>query len=288
VAARYHRTEHLGTDPLSVVREFSSPRDREVAGLFAALLAYGNVRQINASLRRLFNAMGRQPDAFVRGFDPRRDSPRLHGFKHRFTDSQDIACLCWVLKAAMGNGTLEDVFLGGFDADAADIAGSAARFVDTLLAQQTEPHFCREEMLAKTSFKHLLPHPGRGSACKRIYLFLRWMVRPDDGIDLGLWRRVPPCKLIVPVDSHILRIGRNVGILRRKSNSLAAAREITGVLRTACPDDPVRFDFPLCHLGILQECPTVSNLDACRQCELHDICEQRTRLEKSRSRQRHS
>lgn len=279
---RYHRPEYLGSDPLALVHEFSRPDDREMAALFAALLAYGNVKQIQRSLRTLFSGMGGHPGRFVRDFRPAEASARLHGFKHRFTDSEDVLCLCWLLHQAVERaGSLETAFLLGDDLSEPDLTGTASRFVDYLAGMEFAPHFDRERMLARSSFKHLLPRADRGSACKRIHLFLRWVIRPDDGIDLGLWRSVSPARLLMPVDTHVLRIGKHLGLLAAGSGSLRAAREITEALRGADPDDPVRFDFALCRIGILKACPTLSNLTACRACEMHDVCRKRKSLERA-------
>lgn len=288
LAARYHRAALLGTDPLAVVRGFADPDDRGFAALFAALLAYGNVKQINASLRDLFGRMGHEPASFIRGWNDAAGFARLTadgGFRHRFTDAEDIACLCQLLHhATRGGRTLEDVFVAGYDPAEPDLVGAASRFVDALFAQPFTPHFDRTRMLAKSSFKHLLPVAARGSAAKRIHLFLRWVIRPDDGIDLGLWRRIPPEKLLIPVDTHIFRVGRNLGLIRRKTASLEAAREMTAALRAARPQDPVCYDFALCRLGILGDCPPVSELTRCRGCDLHDVCVRRRRLDRLASR----
>lgn len=137
-------------------------------------------------------------------------------------------------------------------------------------------------MLAKSSFKHLLPRADKGSACKRIHLYLRWMVRPGtEGVDFGLWRRVDPSKLLIPVDTHILRIAKNLGFLpARTQTTLRAARKVTEALKKANLADPVRYDFALCRLGILKKCPPASRLEQCRECDLHAICRRRQSLER--------
>ncbi len=283
----YHRPEYLGSDPLTVVHRFHSPADREIAALWSALLAYGNVKQILRSLDALFVGMGKTPAAFVREFNFDRDSVRLAQFKHRFTDSQDVLCLSWLLHQAMQqNGdSLENVFLRGYRAEEPDLVSAASRFLDYLCSMHFEPYFSREEMMGKTSFKHLLPRADRGSACKRIHLWLRWMVRPADGIDLGLWTGIPAEKLLMPVDTHVLRIGQHLGLISSSAGDLRAAREITERLRGADPRDPVRYDFALCRLGILQKCPSASNLTQCQTCELHDPCRRRAKLQRQALRQ---
>lgn len=281
---RYHRAEYLGSDPLVMVRSFDARGDREIAAVFAALLAYGNVKQINASLARLFSAMGGQPGRFVRDLDMTRARAALAGFKHRFADENDVLCLCWLLHQAMARQSLEAGFVDGVREGETDLANAAGRFVDYLQAFEFEPYFDREQMLSRSSFKHLLSRADRGSACKRIHLFLRWMVRPDDGIDLGLWPGISPGLLLAPVDTHILRLSTNLGFTKRKTASLEFARDVTAKLRLVDPDDPVRFDFSLCRLGILKLCPTKADLQWCGRCELYGACEKRRRLERNAAR----
>ena len=277
---RYHHPRFLGTDPLVMVHGFPDARDKEIAALFAALLAYGNVKQINASLQRLFAAMDGRPGMFVREFDYATAAKKLAGFKHRFNDEQDILCLCWLLSQIMQKQSLEDAFRQGCDSGESDLIGALSAFGALLRTQDFAPWFSRKKMLAKSSFRHLLADPGGGSACKRWHLWLRWMVRPADGVDLGLWSTIPASKLLMPVDTHILRICQNLGMIKKAGASLASSREITARLRTADATDPVRYDFALCRLGILQACPTVSNLEACNTCELHPVCAKRKLLER--------
>lgn len=249
----FHQSEYLGSDPLVMVHGFDDPADREIAALFAALLAYGNVKQINTSLERLFQAMDGRPGRFVRQFSMDQAQHQLAGFKHRFADENDILCLCWLLHQLLKEQSLEEGFARGVREDEPDLALAAGRFVDLLQSYAFAPHFDRPTMLARSSFKHLVPRADKGSACKRIHLFLRWMIRPADGIDLGLWPSIPTAKLLVPVDTHLLKIGQNLGFTKRATASLEASRDITRALRRYCADDPVRFDFSLCRLGILRQ-----------------------------------
>jgi len=278
VFARYHSPDYLGSDPLVMVREFSDRDDRQIAALFAALLAYGNVKQINVSLGRLFAAMGGRPGLFIREFQFDEAAEALAGFKHRFADERDILCLCCLLHQAVTARSLQDGFLLGVRENEPDLALAAGRFVDYLQGFDFAPYFSRSEMLARSSFKHLLPRADKGSACKRIHLFLRWMVRPDDGVDLGLWPQVSAARLLVPVDTHILRLSQNLGLSRRAVASLEFARDVTAVLREIDPEDAARFDFSLCRLGILKLCPSSSNLQTCGACELRSVCLKRKRL----------
>lgn len=272
VYRRYHRTEYLGSDPLAVVHQLRTAEDREIGALYAALLAYGNVKQINASLRKLFEAMDGQPAAFVHDFSYRSARERLGPFKHRFTDAEDVLCLAHLIHQRTRSRPLQRWFADCVQSCDEDFAPAAGRFIGLLLSGDFGRHFDERRMLAKASFKHFVPRPERGSACKRLYLFLRWMIRERDGIDLGLWESIEPDKLLIPVDTHILRISNKLGFTSKQTASLAAAREITSVLRRVDPADPVRFDFSLCRLGILKQCPSTSSLDTCRECALEPIC----------------
>lgn len=251
VYQHYHRPEYLGSDPLVIVRRFESNADREIAALFSALLAYGNVKQINRDLVSLFRSMDWTPAAFLRDFRFAEASRRLDGFKHRFTDRTDVLCLCWLLHQLLRHSNLETAFVQGWREGETDLVAAASRFCDTLYSMDFGPYLDRSQMLSRTSFKHFLPRADRGSACKRIHLFLRWVVRQNDGIDLGIWKTIAPSRLLIPVDTHILRIAQQLGICSRRSASAAAAREITDHLRHFCPEDPVRYDFSLCRTGIL-------------------------------------
>lgn len=279
VYERYHRPEYLVSDPLVMVRSFPDPADREIAALFAALLAYGNVKQINVSLQRLFDGMQTPPRRFIENFDMNKARQTLGGFKHRFADADDILCLSWLLHQAVNTRPLEEGFRNGIYNDDTDLAFAAGRFVDYLQSFDFAPYFDKNTMLAKSSFKHLLPRADRGSACKRIHLFLRWVVRDDDGIDLGLWPGVSSALLLVPIDTHVMRLSRNLGFTSRQSASLAFSRDVTRRLRKVDRNDPVRFDFALCRLGILKACPTRSDIKACRSCELHSVCHHRRIIE---------
>lgn len=228
-------------DPIDCVRPFSDPADREIAGFIAAGLAFGRVASILASVSRVLAAMGPSPAAFVRAFDPRRDRPRLAGCAHRWVSADDLAGLVLVLRHVLTtSGSIESFFLEGDDPRAPDVEPGLERFAlrATQIDRRVHSFFSR---------------PSGGSACKRLNLFLRWMVR-SDGIDLGVWRRLSPSRLVVPLDVHVIRVGRCLGLTRYRSPGWRMAADITAALRSVDPDDPVRYDFALCHLGMLGLC----------------------------------
>lgn len=270
---RYHKPVLLRADPLVWAHKFETAEDQEVAALFGALLAYGNVKQINASLENLFTRMEFKPADFIANSRWKDFLGALKTFRHRFSDGEDIATVCWLVhKTKDEYGSLENAFLNFATSDhETDYAGPLTRFVEywgkLSLRERHIPH-----IWAKPSLKHLLPDPSRGSACKRWFLFLRWVVRPRDGIDLGLWCNADPAKLLFPVDRHVLRIGNNLGISHSRQATLKTSREITQFFRSIDRDDPTRFDFALCHMGILRDCPVKPDMECCAACELRCVC----------------
>ncbi len=281
---RYHRREWLRADPLEIVHEFLDKDEREIAALLGALLAYGSVKQIQGSLRQLFALMGPSPAAFVRERSLRAMQGALDGFRHRFTDANDVATLLWLVGETQRDfGSLEHAFLAHDSGDdyATALEGLLANWQDRLEAEKRLRH-----VASKPSFKHFLSRPSRGSACKRWFLFLRWVVRPADGIDLGLWSRASPAKLLFPMDRHVLRIARNLHIVSTQQATLRTARTLTQWFRRLDPTDPVRYDFALCHLGILGSCPSSPDVSACRSCELAPICMLKRALEREASKAR--
>ncbi len=259
-------------------RMFAARDDREVAAFLASILAYGNVKQINRSLGDLFARMDRSPAEFVRGFEPGRSERALTGFKHRFNDSVDLVATCHLLgQMIRGWGSIEAFWCAAQEdacdgAHAGDIADRAGRFIDAALSLDLEPYAKRVGSPVRLPFLYLWPRVAGSSAAKRMNLFLRWVVRPDDGIDLGLWTVEHPRDLQFPVDTHIGRLGRYLGATRRKSADARTRREITAFFKRIDPDDPVRFDFSLCRLGILKRCPARARIELCEPCELKPAC----------------
>jgi len=246
LSRRYDR-RFLGTDPVGIVRRFEDPADREVMAFLAAGLAYGRVASIRASLDDLLARFGTTPGAFVRGFDPRRDARRLQGFAHRFTRGRDVALFVWLLRQAGERaGSLERFFLAGDMPGTPDLEAAMDAFGARLFALDPGPL-----RAGFSGARWLLPLPCHRSVAKRHCLLLRWLVRPDDGVDLGLWTGVSPARLIVPLDVHLQRVARALHWTRRRTASWPMALEVTAHLRRLTPDDPVRHDFALCRLGIL-------------------------------------
>lgn len=251
--ARAYGPCYLDTDPLDFVRRFERPEDREIAGLLAAAISYGRVASIRASLEALFGRLGTSPRRFLESYDPRRDSRRFDGFRHRWTDGADIALFLWLLAQAVAqSGSLETFFVAG-DRDPASntLEEAMNRFGTSLFSLDAGPFAPDGIVPERARVRWLLPVPRGGSTCKRHCLYLRWMVRPDDGLDCGIWRSVSPSRLLLPLDVHLIRLARALGWTRRRSPCWAMVVEVTDFVRQLDPSDPTRFDFALCRLGIL-------------------------------------
>ena len=239
-------------DPVHLVRPFPAPEDREIAGFCAAALAFGRVSSVIESIRALFAVMGPAPAAFVRDFDSRREAPRFAHLVHRWTRGTDLVALMLILQRMLGeSGSIEQFFLEGDDPAAPDISAALDSFSERALATDVSDAYGRRPR--KPGVCSFFPRPSTGSACKRLNLFLRWMVRRD-AVDLGAWTRVPPSRLVVPLDTHVIRLGQCLRLTRYRSPGWKMAAEITASLRRLDPVDPVRYDFSLCHVGMMGNC----------------------------------
>jgi uncharacterized protein (TIGR02757 family) len=269
----YNR-EDSASDPVHLVRPFRDAADREVAGFCAGALAFGRVASVLNSIETLFAIMGPRPAAFVRGFDPAEPHPRLRAMVHRWTRGVDLAALLWILRQMLErSGSIEAFFAEGLSASDADVAPALDSFSRRALALDVRRAYGRAPRRAGVCY--FFPRPSAGSACKRLNLFLRWMVRRD-AVDPGVWTRVPAAKLIVPLDTHVIRVGRCLRLTRYVSPGWKMAADITASLRRLDPDDPVRFDFSLCHVGMMNACG-FGRAQGDRQCPLKGLCRPRAR-----------
>lgn len=263
---RYNRRSFIKPDPLQFVYNYTEPADQEIVGFLAADLAYGRVEQIERSLKNLFGRMGESPYSFVLNFS-KAHRKKLRSFKHRFTTGNDISDLLSVLRQILNKyGSIEMFFIEDYKAGEKNIVPALERFCDRLCAI----HARNNGGKVTAGLKYLLASPSRGSASKRLNLFLRWMVRADD-VDVGLWKGVDKSKLVVPVDVHIGRLCRILGLYRYKAVSLSAALQITESFAKIEPDDPAKYDFALSRIGILEDC-NGKRRPQCRDCELVEFC----------------
>jgi uncharacterized protein (TIGR02757 family) len=265
-------SEHLANDPLSFCHKYEDPRDQEVVGLIASAFAYGNVKAILASLESIFSSFSITPRRYIEKFETASGLKKFAGFKYRFHDGRDLCALLMAIKMMLEKSdSIENFFLSGHSSEASDITKSLTDFTAAVLAFDYSAIFPSSSISSKSYFPLFFPSPADGSACKRLCMYLRWVVRPADGIDLGLWKSISPAQLVVPVDAHIQRISRFLGFTCRRQADWRMAREVTAALRLLDPDDPVKYDFSLCHLGISEGCDG-TNREACLKCAVSDVC----------------
>lgn len=233
---RFHRRRYVHPDPLETLYAYDEPSDREVVALVASSLAYGRVGHILVSVRRVLDRLGDLPGRYVRDTTPARMRAGLAGIKHRWTTGDDLAAvLAGARRVIRRHGSLGKRLACGIAPGDMSILPALAGLVGELTAYGPAPG--------------LLPDPGRGSACKRLHLMLRWLVRRDE-VDPGGWDDIHPRLLIVPVDVHMHRIARAMGLTARKAADGKTALEITRAFGAVCPEDPVRYDFCLTRMGI--------------------------------------
>jgi uncharacterized protein (TIGR02757 family) len=263
----------LSPDPLELVHKFSSPEDKEVTGLIASSLAYGRVEKILSSVETIFSIMDNRPYAFTKKFDPKKDKKKFKKFVHRFNIGEDVACLIYMMKQTLdAHGSLGDFFKKGYNRKDENIAPALSKFVKGMLALDCSPFYKGSNLPEDAGVRYFLPSPEKGSACKRLNLYLRWMVRKGDKLDFGLWKGIPPSKLIIPLDTHIAKISRNLGLTKSKNPGWKMAIEITASLKKLDPKDPVKYDFPLSRLGIMNLCTGKKDTEKCGKCGLFPIC----------------
>jgi len=240
-------------DPLQFVRAQATDADREVVGLLAASLAFGNVRAIKGSIASVLEVLGPRPAEAVRRAEPRALLGRLAGFKHRWTDGRDVACLLFFLRQMLESaGSVEAFFGAGLDPSATDVGGALASFSARALALDHGGLYRGRRLPEDAGVRFFLPSPEGGSACKRPNLFLRWMVRKDS-VDLGVWTSIRPAALVIPLDAHIYAISRRVRLTRYRSPGWPMAADITRRLRRFCPEDPVKYDFAFHRMGLFKK-----------------------------------
>ncbi|MBI4604208.1 MAG: TIGR02757 family protein [Planctomycetes bacterium] len=271
-AARLPREPFLRNDPVQFAHRYPDPGDREVAALIGALLAFGNVRALLPKLEALFQILGPSPRRYALEQLPWRDLGFFRSFRSRVYTGDDLRILFLQLRAILReHATLEDLFVApGFPPGPERHRMRLVAFAGAF--RRLDPSPVTGRRAYPPGYRHLVTDPSRGGASKRWNLFLRWVVRPSDGVDLGLWRRVDPADLVVPLDVHVGRISGLLGLRRRRTPDWEAAREITDGLREIDPRDPLRFDFALSHLGISERCRGRWVGEVCRECAVARIC----------------
>ena len=278
----YRSFDHVtsATDPVHIVRRYRSPADREVVGFCAAALAFGRVASVLQSIESLLAVMGPEPARFVRRFNPDRERSRLEPLVHRWISGRDLIALLIILRRMLDEaGSIEAFFVQDDDNESPHVGPALDAFSTRALATDLREAYGRR-VPRQRGVSYFFPRPSAGSACKRLNLFLRWMVRRDE-IDLGVWSKVSPARLIVPLDTHVIRLGRCLKLTRYTSPGWKMALNITNALRAFDSHDPVRFDFALCHVGMMNACGFLRPQGSA-QCPLRGLCEPEVKSQKSK------
>ena len=252
--SKYHRHEFLHDDPLQFAHRYADPIDREVVAFFSAGFAWGNVRAIHASIERLLRRLGDRPATTLANANGIAEvRPLMRGLVHRRIHAGDLAYLGALLgECIRRHGSLGGLWRAVDDPDEATTHAAAQRFLVALSALPiTAPRHRGRALSGELLASNVGLSPfgfapsGAGSPLKRLHLFLRWMVRPSDGVDLGLWSHVVPSRLVVPLDVHMLRTAQQLGLTARRDASLRTALEITRGFAAIAPHDPCRYDFAI-------------------------------------------
>lgn len=256
----------IKNDPIEFPHLYTESRDIELAGFIASSLAFGRIELFKPVIRKVLSFSEDENNPlipslkkvgkkglydYVFNFDPKNDGRSFDSIYYRMCKGKDIACMIFMLREAVRKyGTIGNLFYSCYDAphNIDSIRGTLQRFVDIMRDIDTTPVYGSN--IRPRGLLQLIPSPHNGGPCKRLNMFLRWMIRPNDGIDFGMWNRIPPSALIIPVDVHIGRICKNLKMTDRKSANWAMAKEITDKFRKISPEDPLKYDFAICHLGI--------------------------------------
>ncbi len=251
--AEHHRLDNLDPDPLIFARGFTDPNEGEVAALIAAGFAYGRVEQIVKTLGAIFTVLGKTPRTKILETDAREWLDLYEGFFYRFHKAPDLALLLWLIRQALEkHGTLKALFTSS---GASTTGEKLTAFCDTILDGDPRPILSSSQLPPRHPVRYLFSSPGKGGAAKRMCLFLRWMIRKDQ-LDPGYWQgAMDPADLIVPLDTHVAKVGKTYGMTTRKSSDWKTAVEITAALKKYDETDPLRYDFSLFRFGMSGKLP---------------------------------
>lgn len=234
----------LSPDPLEFPHRFKDYYDIEISAFISSLFAYGNIKQIISILEKIHSLMTNQPYEFIRNYNRKKGEEFFKNVTHRFYSTNDIVVLFEILRNIYDkNGSLKNLFMNCYRNNCENLKETISCFSNEMINM----------MHARTEITHgikfMFPFPKKGSTCKRMNLFLRWMVRKDE-LDFGLWSEIPAHKLIIPVDTHVASISKKLKLTKQKNVTWKMAVEITENLKKFDPDDPVKYDFAICHIGM--------------------------------------
>ena len=230
---KYETKDFIKDDPIQFPHRGKSKEDIELYGFIASLFAYGNRKMFIAKLNDLF----KRADNDIANYVKNGDFSNLKGLEYRFSKDNDIIPIFEILnKLYTESKGLEELF---------EYAFSKEDFLKTVV----DYFYSRAPKSAGQGFYHMIPNPDNGGAMKRMNMYLRWLVRKPP-VDLGIWTFMKPRDLLIPLDVHVARVSRTMGLLTRKSNDFKAVLELTEKLRELCPDDPVKYDFAMFAFGV--------------------------------------
>lgn len=267
VLTEFPPVNRVSADPVQFQRRFfddgKSREEVEAVAVFSAMLSYGSAAQFTKKIAAIMKSCNMQ---FLKLITSKPD-PKFPWVGYRMSTAEEISIFAYSIGNVIKKyGSIKNAFLEGYNKNNNTIDG---------LSSLRNAIYAKAEKLINPvphGIKHLLPDPDAGGCCKRWHMFLRWMVRKNDGVDVGIWNEIPASKLIIPLDTHISKISRNLGLTSRNSNDLKTALEITGKLRECCPEDPIKYDFAICHLGIGGKCTYGKDTELCKKCLLAELC----------------
>lgn len=257
--------ESIQKDPVQFPRRYFRSEDQEVVAFFASALAYGSVSQFIPKIEQILSQMGPKPADFLKTAPPKKLEQLCHSFDYRFTKAKDLTAFFKSTSLVLQHyGTLEALFQEGYSTKHSSYYEAMSHFIEQW--RKTTSNSTR-------GFAHLVPDPTKKSSMKRFCLFLRWMIRKADAIDLGTWSQFPTDKLTIPLDTHISRIAYQLGLSTEEGGSTwKRAQEISQNLKKVDSLDPLKYDFYLAHLGIQGWCPKRQEEHLCRSCLLRAVC----------------
>ncbi len=265
---------YLYSDPLGFVHKFDDPKDIEVAGFIAAGFAFGSVSQILKVINKIDKIVNHEFYEFALNFDIAECSKLFKGFYYRFIKEQDIIILFSILSEMLKKyGSIEKFFMEGYNPSDLNLKNAIISFSERAIKLADFSHVYNGLVVPKDSKAHFFfTSPFNNSPCKRMNLYLRWMIRNSDNLDFGIWPDIQPYQLIMPVDTHIGRISQYIGLTKRKNPSFRMAEEITNNLKKLDHFDPIKYDFAITRLGILNLCPKTKNEESCEKCSIFNVC----------------
>lgn len=258
----YNFKDRVFHDPIEFPHRYRQHQDIETSGFIASCFAYGRVDLFKPIIGKILSSMGESPYDFILNFDLKKHEKLFVGIKYRFNNTSDIVALLYVIhKVVKKYGSIEACFKSFYNKRDDNIGSALSGLISYMLEQTDKP-----TSLQAKGFLHFFPSPQKGSACKRMNLFLRWMIRDRD-IDFGIWKNIPKNKLVIPLDTHVARVSRCLGFTNRSSQDWKTAVEITEALKQFDLDDPLKYDFALCHNGISKVC----SAEKCKDCRFTEF-----------------